>query len=180
LASSILRTSITKQELEQYQGIFFVDSESIHAAALCSSFLISSSLVHILLQLPLRTCPIQSLSLLVLGTEVDADAVHTVSLILRVSEALALENVPEMSTTVVAYDFRPHHAHAGVSSLADSARHCVPESGPAAAWVELVVCLVEGCVATGASVDTSVGVVLVKGTGTGRLCTFLAEDAELL
>jgi hypothetical protein len=54
------------------------------------------------------------------------------SLILGVAEALALENVPEMSTAVVAYNFGPHHAHAGVSSLAHSAWYGIPESGPAA------------------------------------------------
>jgi hypothetical protein len=114
-------------------NVIFFYNERFDTASLHSSFLVSSSLVHMLLQLPSRDSPIQSLGLLVLGTEVDANAVHTMPLVLGIAKALALEDMPKMSTTVVAHDLGPHHAQAGIGSLANSARHGVPEGGPAAA-----------------------------------------------
>jgi hypothetical protein len=101
-------------------------------------------------------------------------------LVLGVSKALALEDVPKMSAAVVAHNLRPHHAHCAIGPLAHSARHSVPEGGPAAARVEFVVRLVERRLAAAARVDTGVGVVLVEGAGPGRLGALLAEDAELL
>jgi hypothetical protein len=123
---------------------------------------------------------VQSFALLVLSAEVDADAVHAMPLILGVPEPLALEDMPKMAPAVVAHNLRPHHAETRIRSLADCARDCIPEGGPAAARIKLVVRLVEGCIAAGARVDAGVGVVLVKGAGAGRFGALLAEDAELL
>jgi hypothetical protein len=133
-----------------------------------------------LLQLSFRTPSIQSFRLLILGAKVDANTVHAMPLVLGVSKALALENMPEMSAAVVAHNLRPHHAHCAIGPLANSARHSVPEGGPAAARVEFVVCLVERCLAAAARVDAGIGVVLVEGTGPGRLGALLSENAELL
>jgi hypothetical protein len=88
---------------------------------------------YILLQLSSGTPCIQSFRLLILGAKVDADAVHAVPLVLGVSKALTLENVPKMSATVVAHNLRPHHAHCAIGPLANSTRHGVPEGGPATA-----------------------------------------------
>lgn len=148
-----------------------------------SSYLISSSLVHILLQprfTLLSLAIVQSFALFVLCAKVDADTVHTMPLILGVSKSLALEDMPKMSTAVVANNLRPHHAQPRIGSLSDCARDGIPEGGPAAARVELVVRFVEGRVAAGAGVHAGVGVVLVVGAGAGRFSAFLAEDAELL
>jgi hypothetical protein len=102
-----------------------------------------------------------------------------VPLVLGVSKALALEDVPKMSAAVVAHNLRPHHAHCAIGPLAHSARHGVPEGGPATARVEFVVRLVERRLAAAARVDAGVGVVLVEGAGPGRLGALLAENSEL-
>lgn len=102
------------------------------------------------------------------------------SLILGVTKPLALENMSQVTPTVVADNLRPHHAKTGVRLLSDSARYGIPERGPSAARVELVVCFVKGRVASGALVDTDIGAVLVVCAGTGHLGTLLSKDAELL
>ena len=61
------------------------------------------------------------------------------SLILGISEPLALENVPQVTTAIVANDFRPHHAETWIGPLADSVRECIPECRPSTAGVKLVV-----------------------------------------
>lgn len=62
----------------------------------------------------------------------------------------------------------------------DGAWDAVEVSGPAAAAAELVRCLVERGLTSGAGVDALGGVVLVVRAGSRGLCTFLAEDPELL
>jgi hypothetical protein len=95
-----------------------------------------------LLQLSFPSPCIQSFRLLILGAKVDADTVDAVPLVLGVTKALALENVPKMSTTVVAHNLRPHHAKTRVGSLTDCAGDSIPECRPSAARVKLVVRLV--------------------------------------
>lgn len=101
-------------------------------------------------------------------------------LILRVSESLALEDVPKMASTVVANNLGPHHSQARVGLLPHSIGECVPESWPSAARVELVVGFVERCRAPGAAVNACIRVVLVELAGPRRFSALLAEDAELL
>jgi hypothetical protein len=139
--------------------------------------------IHVMLQPLHRTpglCPAQSRACIVLRAEVDADTVDTVPLILGVSKPLALEDVAQVSSTVVAYNLGPHHAEAGVGLLPNGAWHGVPECRPPASRIELVVRLVQWCVAAGASVDAGIGVVLVEGAGAGHFGALLAEDAKLL
>ena len=116
-----------------------------------------------LLQPLLGTLTMQSLTLpvFILCTKIDANAVHTMPFVLRVPEPLALENVSQMTSTVVAYDLRPHHAEARIWPLSHSARYGVPEGRPAASRVEFVVRFVERRVAGGAGVDAGGGVVLI-------------------
>jgi len=103
-----------------------------------------------------------------------------VSLILGVTEPLALEDMSQVTPAVIADNLRPHHAKTGVRLLSHRARNGIPERRPPAARVELVVCLVEGRFAAGALVDAGVGVVLVVCAGAGHFGAFLSEDAELL
>jgi hypothetical protein len=115
-------------------------------------------------------------SFLVLGAEVDTDAVHAMSLILRVSKSFTLENVPQMSSAVIAHNLRPP----AIGSLSNCVGEGVPEGGPSAAGIELVVCFVERRVAALAGVDAGFRVVLVEGAGAGVFGALLPEDAELL
>lgn len=121
-----------------------------------------------------------SFSFLILRGEVDRNAVYTMPLVLWIAKSLALENMSQVTSTVVAYNLRPHHAKTRVRLLSDSARHGIPEGGPSTARVELVVCFVQRCVASGARVNARVGIVLVVCAGAGHLSALLSEDAELL
>jgi hypothetical protein len=161
----------------------YLNYRVLHRRQCCSSCLISSSLLHMLLQSlfgMLCALCIQSLALLILGTKVDADTVHAMPLILGVAKPLALEDVAQMTSAVVAHNFRPHHAQAGIWSLANSARYCVPKGRPSTARVKLVVRLVERCIAAGARIHARIGVVLVVCARAGHFCALLTEDAELL
>lgn len=100
-------------------------------------------------------------------------------LILWIPESLALENMSQMASTVIAHNLGSHHAQARVGFLAYSSWHGVPEGRPSAARVELVVCFVERRVATGAAVDAGGRVVLIVFAGAGHLGALLPEDAEL-
>ena len=121
-----------------------------------------------------------SFSFLILRGKVDRNAVYTMPLVLWIAKSLALENMSQVTSTVVAYNLRPHHAKTRVRLLSDGAWHGIPEGGPSAARVELVVCFVQRCVASGARVNARVGIVLVVCAGAGHLSTLLSEDAELL
>jgi len=102
------------------------------------------------------------------------------SLILWVSEPLALEDMSQVTSTIIADNLCPHHAKTRVGLLSDSARYGIPECGPSAARVELVVCFIERRVASNACIDTGVRVVFVEFTGTRHLSALLSEDSELL
>lgn len=64
------------------------------------------------------------------------------SLVLGIPEPLAFENVPQVSTAIVANDFGPHHTKTWIWPLADSVRERIPKCGPSTSGVELVVGLV--------------------------------------
>jgi hypothetical protein len=85
-----------------------------------------------------------------------------------------------MPAAVVAHNLGPHHAQTGIGPLSNSVREGVPEGGPPAPRVELVVGLVERRFASRARVDTSVGIVLVELAGAWRFSAFLTKNAELL
>ena len=70
---------------------------------------------------------------LILRGEVDRNAVYTMPLVLWIAKSLALENMSQMTSTVVAYNLRPHHAKTRVRLLSDGARDGIPEGGPSAA-----------------------------------------------
>lgn len=100
-------------------------------------------------------------------------------LILRIPEPLPLEDMAQMSSTIITHNLDPHHAQTRIGLLAHSSRNCVPECGPSAARIKFVVGLVEWRVAAGAGVDAGGWVVFVELAGAGRFGAFLAEDAEL-
>jgi hypothetical protein len=153
------------------------------AMKLCVAVRPVTLLMYILLQLRpgMRSCARLTIltsrgSFLVLWAEVDTDAVHAMSLILRVVELFALEDVPQMSSAVVAHNLRPPT----VRSLFDGTGEGVPEGGPPAAGIELVVRFVERRIAALAGVDAGFRVVLIEWAGTGVFGALLAEDSELL
>ena len=100
--------------------------------------------------------------------------------VLGIAESLALKNVSEVTSAVVANDLSPHHTQTRVWLLSNSTGYGVPESGPPAARVEHVVCFVKRCVTATAGIDTRVGVVLVVFARTGWLGTLLSQNTELL
>jgi hypothetical protein len=99
--------------------------------------------------------------------------------VLGIPKLLALENMPQMASAVIAHNLRPHHAQARIRPLSDRARYGIPEGGPSTTRVELVVCFVERGVAGRAAVDAGGGGVLVEFARAGHFGAFLAEDAEL-
>jgi hypothetical protein len=128
----------------------------------------------------LRSSTNLCITLLVVRAEVDADTVDTMPLILRVSEPLALEDVPQMPSAVVAHNLRAHHTKTWIGSLAHCAWDSIPEGRPPAARIEFVVRFVQRCLAARAGIHTSVRVVLIVCAGTGSFGALLAQDAELL
>lgn len=117
---------------------------------------------------------------ILLRTKVNTNTINTMSLILRIPKPLPLKNMPQMPSTVITHNLRPHHAKARIRALAHRARHRVPESRPPAPGVEFVVCFVERGFAAAAGVDARGGVVLVVGAGAGGFGALLTEDSELL
>lgn len=93
--------------------------------------------------------------------------------------SLSLEHMSQMPTTVCAHYLYPLHAERPVCMPCDRAWDGVEESRPAASGLELLVCAVEGCAASGAGVCTLAWVVLVVGAREGSLGALLADDAEL-
>jgi hypothetical protein len=81
-----------------------------------------------------------------------------------------------MPSAVVANNFRPP----AIRSLPDGIGKRVPEGGPPAAGIELVVCFVERRVAALAGIDAGFRVVLVEWAGAGVFGALLAKNAELL
>jgi hypothetical protein len=129
----------------------------------------------LLLPFPIQPISAQSLAPLRL-TKVNTNTVHTVPLILRVPKPLALENMPQMPTAVIAHNLRP----STIRPLPNRVGQGVPERRPSAARVKFVVRFVERRFACGARVDAGGRVVLVVFAGAGVLGSLLAEDAELL
>lgn len=84
-----------------------------------------------------------------------------------------------MAATVTTHDLSPGHAERVIRVPGDGAGDGVEEGGPAAAALELVVCLVERRGAAGAGVDAAGGGVFVVFAREGRFGAFFAEDAEL-
>lgn len=82
---------------------------------------------------------------LLLIAEVQRHRVDTVPLICRRRISLALENMTQMSTTVIAHNLNPLHAKRAILIPSNSARNGIEESRPAAPRLELVGGLVEGC-----------------------------------
>jgi hypothetical protein len=78
---------------------------------------------------------------LCLGAEVDTDTVHTVSLVLILfcSKALALEDVSQMPSAVVAHDFGP----TAIRPLSHGTGDSVAKGGPSTVGLELVLRFVE-------------------------------------
>lgn len=125
------------------------------------------------------TIPTLQLPFALLLTKIDTNTIDTMSLILGVPEPLAFEDMSQVSSTVVTHNLRPHHTEAWVRFLSHGTRNRVPESGPSAPRVKLVVRLVERRVAGAAVVDARVRVVFVIFSGAGHFGAFLAEDTEL-
>lgn len=98
----------------------------------------------------------------------------------RVGETLSLEDVAEVTTAVGAGDFDALHEEGVVLVTLNGAGDRVKVGRPPTATAKLVRGLVQGGVATSASVDALGGVMLVVRARAGPLCAFLAEDAELL
>lgn len=94
--------------------------------------------------------------------------------------SLALEDMSQMASTVGAHNLCSLHAKSAVDVSGDGTWNCIEEGGPAATRLELVVCLVDGSVATSAVVYTLGGCVLVVLSGEWWLGTLLSQDAELL
>lgn len=94
--------------------------------------------------------------------------------------ALALEDVTQMAAAVGADDLGARHAERAIFVADDGAGDAVKVGRPAAAGAELVSCLVERRVASGARVHARVRAVLVVLSGAGPFGSLFAEDAELL
>ena len=118
--------------------------------------------------------------LLIIWTEIDANAIHTMPLVLRVPKPLALEDVSQVSPAVIAYDLGAHHAQSAVLMPSHGPRDAVEVGGPATPRLEFVVGLVERRAASSARVDAIFRVMLIVLAGVGRLGAFLAQDAEVL
>lgn len=100
-------------------------------------------------------------------------------LVRRRREALSLEDMPQMTATVGAHNFRPDGAKASVLVPRHGAGDAVKVGRPAAARVELVRGLVKRRVASGTGVDALLWVVLVVLSGAGRFSSLFSEDSEL-
>lgn len=112
--------------------------------------------------------------------EVERNAVDTVSLVGGCGVSLSLEDVSEVTAAIRADNLDSLHAKGAVRMSRHGTGDSVEEGGPAAAGLELVVGLVERCLAAGAGVDTLGGHVLVVFASEGTLGALFAEDAELL
>ncbi len=111
--------------------------------------------------------------------ELQANTIHTMSLIGRSRIAFPFEDMAQMPTTVAADDLCPLHTESAISMPCDGTRDRVEVCRPAAAGLEFVVCLVQRCVAASAGIHTRLGLVLVVLSSAGSFGAFLAEDSEL-
>ncbi len=99
--------------------------------------------------------------------KLQADTVHAMPLVCGCRISLALEYVSEVSTTVGADDLRARHAEGAIRVSCHSTWNIVEICRPATSTLELVVGFVERRIAASASVDTSIGQVLVVLAGEG-------------
>lgn len=123
--------------------------------------------------------PHPATTLLLLLPKAQTHTINTMPLIRRRRIPLALKNMSQMAPTITANNLRPRHPKPAVHMPRHRARDAVEIRRPAAAGLELVRGLVEGCVAGRARVHARGRGVLVVDAGEGRFGAFLAEDAEL-
>jgi len=112
--------------------------------------------------------------------KLDTNTINTMPLIRRRRIPLPLNHMPQMPTAITTHNLRPLHPKRAVRVPGHGARHGVEEGRPAAAGLELVARVVEGCLAACAGVDARCGGVLVVFAGVGRFGAFFADYAELL
>jgi hypothetical protein len=93
---------------------------------------------------------------------------------------LSLEDMSQMTATIRANNLRPRHTKCAIGMSRHRAWHCIEESGPSAAGLELVSGFVEGCVAGGAVVGSAAGEVFVVFAGEGGLGALFTDYFELL
>lgn len=117
---------------------------------------------------------------LVLRGEIQADTVHTMSLIRRRLEALTFEYVTQVTTTVCAHNLGACHAECAILMASYGAGDAVEIGWPATARTELVVRLVKGSIAAGAGVDTLGRGMLVVLTRARGLSSLFSKNTELL
>jgi hypothetical protein len=102
-----------------------------------------------------------------------------VALICRRWETFALEDVPQMPTTVGADNLGSRHAQGAVLMTSDRAWDAVKVRWPSTARLEFVVGLVQWCFTACACVDTLLWIVLVELSRAWWLGALFPEDAEL-
>lgn len=100
-------------------------------------------------------------------------------LIRRRRVPLPLKHMPQMPSTVITDNLRPHHPKRTILVPLHRAGDRVEVRRPAAPGLELVRGFVEGCVAAGAGVYALFWVVGVVFACVGWFGAFLAEDSEL-
>lgn len=121
-----------------------------------------------------------ALDLGVICIKIERDAVDAMPLVGRRVETLPLEDMPQMTSTVLAGDLNPFHAQGAISVTIDRTRNGVEEGGPAAARVELGRGLVEWRVTTCTGVDTVLGIVVAVLACPSHFGPLLSKDSELL
>lgn len=117
-------------------------------------------------------------SICILG-KAQTNAVDTVALVRWRWESLAFKNMSKMASAVITDNFGPLHSKCVVDMSLNSTGDRIKVGRPATARLELVVGLVERCVAAGAVIDTLSGVVGVIFTSTSRLSALFTENPEL-
>lgn len=107
------------------------------------------------------------------------NTIHTVTLIGRGRIPFTLEDMAKVASTVAAGDLRALHTKGVIHMSFHSTRNRVKIGRPTTARLELVVGLVQRCVATGAVIYTLRRVVGIIFTSARALCFLFAEDPEL-
>lgn len=107
------------------------------------------------------------------------NTVDTVALVRWRLEPLAFKNMSEVASAVITDNFGPLHPECVVDMSLNSTGDRIEVSRPATARLELVVGLVERCIAAGAVIDTLRGVVGVIFSSTSRLSALFTENPEL-
>lgn len=113
-------------------------------------------------------------------SKTQTDTIHTMTLISGRRVPFTLKDMTKMPATVAANNLGSLHSETAIDMSLDSSRDGVKVRRPAAARLELVICLVERSVAASAVVYTLRRVVGIVLAGAGSFGSFLAENAELL